>query len=65
VSLRDPSLFRKAAHMVTSGDNVYVVWWSNKTGNDEMLKASTDKPDNNHEKFVSFRNDDIKEIESR
>ena len=30
--------------MATSGDNnVYVVWWSNKTGNDEvMFKASTD-----------------------
>jgi hypothetical protein len=30
--------------MATSGDNnVYVTWWSNKTGNDEvMFKASTD-----------------------
>ena len=29
--------------MATSGDNVYVVWWSNKTGNDEvMFKASND-----------------------
>jgi hypothetical protein len=36
-------LSRKAAPMATSGDNVYVVWWSNKTGNDEiMFKASTD-----------------------
>jgi hypothetical protein len=27
-----------------SGDNVYVAWWSNKTGNDEVLfRASTDK----------------------
>jgi hypothetical protein len=33
----------QAAPMATSGDNVYVVWWSNKTGNDEvMFKASTD-----------------------
>ena len=32
---------RKAAPIATSGDNVYVVWWSNKTGNDEvMFKAS-------------------------
>jgi hypothetical protein len=32
------------APIATSGDkNVYVVWWSNKTGNDEvMFKASTD-----------------------
>jgi hypothetical protein len=31
------------APMATSGDNVYVAWWSNKTGNDEvMFKASTD-----------------------
>ena len=33
-----------AAPIATSGDkNVYVTWWSNKTGNDEvMFKASTD-----------------------
>jgi hypothetical protein len=32
------------APIATSGDNnVYVTWWSNKTGNDEvMFKASTD-----------------------
>jgi lysophospholipase L1-like esterase len=29
--------------MATSGDNVYVVWWTNKTGNNEvMFRASTD-----------------------
>jgi len=29
--------------IATSGNNVYVSWWSNKTGNDEvMFKASTD-----------------------
>ena len=34
---------RAAAPMTTSGNNVYVAWWSNKTGNDEvMFKASTD-----------------------
>ncbi|MDQ3903134.1 MAG: hypothetical protein M3247_05805 [Thermoproteota archaeon] len=35
---------RKAAPIATSGDNnVYIAWWSNKTGNDEvMFKASTD-----------------------
>ena len=33
----------EAAPMATSGDNLYVAWWSNKTGNDEvMFKASTD-----------------------
>jgi hypothetical protein len=32
-----------AAPIATSGSNVYVTWWSNKTGNDEvMFKASTD-----------------------
>ena len=34
---------KAAAPMATSGSNVYVAWWSNKTGNDEiMFKASTD-----------------------
>jgi hypothetical protein len=34
---------RKAAPIATSGDNVYVAWWTNKTGNDEvMFKASAD-----------------------
>src|SRR5919197_1256953 len=34
----------RKAPIATSGDNnVYVVWWSNKTGNNEvMFKASTD-----------------------
>jgi hypothetical protein len=32
-----------AAPIATSGDNVYIAWPSNKTGNDEvMFKASTD-----------------------
>jgi hypothetical protein len=27
-----------------TGDNIYVAWWTNKTGNDEVLfRASTDK----------------------
>ena len=34
---------KAAAPIATSGDNVYVSWWSNKTGNDEvMFKASND-----------------------
>jgi hypothetical protein len=35
---------RKAAPIATSGDNnVYIAWWNNKTGNDEvMFKTSTD-----------------------
>jgi hypothetical protein len=38
----DPIGSRKAP-IATSGDNVYIAWWSNKTGNDEaMFKASTD-----------------------
>jgi hypothetical protein len=38
------AIFQKKAPIATSGyNNVYVSWWSNKTGNDEvMFKASTD-----------------------
>jgi hypothetical protein len=32
-----------AAPLTVSGDNIYVAWWTNKTGNDEvMFRASTD-----------------------
>jgi hypothetical protein len=35
--------FRAAAPIATSGDNIYIAWWTNKTGNDEvMFRASTD-----------------------
>jgi hypothetical protein len=42
-SFIDPTTdFRKAPTAV-SGDNIYVSWWSNKTGNDEVLfRSSTD-----------------------
>lgn len=31
------------APMATSGNNVYIAWWSNKSGNDEiMFRASSD-----------------------
>lgn len=35
--------YRKAP-VVISGDNVYIAWWSNKTGNNDegMFRASTD-----------------------
>ena len=34
----------RSAPPAVTGDNVYVAWWSNKTGNDEVLfRASTDK----------------------
>jgi hypothetical protein len=34
---------RTKAPIATSGDNVYIAWWSNKTGNNEvMFRASTD-----------------------
>jgi hypothetical protein len=37
-----PALDRKAP-IATSGDNVYIAWWTNKTGDDEvMFRASTD-----------------------
>ena len=33
----------KEAPIAISGNNVYIAWWSNKTGNDEvMFRASTD-----------------------
>ena len=35
---------QKAAPPAITGDNIYVAWWTNKTGNDEvMFRASTDK----------------------
>jgi hypothetical protein len=35
--------FRAAAPIATSGDNIYIAWWTNKTGNNEvMFRASTD-----------------------
>jgi hypothetical protein len=37
------SSIKAAAPVATSGNNVYVSWWNNKTGNDEvMFKVSTD-----------------------
>jgi hypothetical protein len=34
---------RNAAPITTSGDNTYIAWWTNKSGNDEVLfRASTD-----------------------
>jgi hypothetical protein len=33
----------RKAPIVTSGDNIYIAWWTNKTGNNEvMFRASTD-----------------------
>jgi hypothetical protein len=33
----------QAAPVAMTGDNIYVAWWTNKTGNDEiMFRASTD-----------------------
>jgi hypothetical protein len=37
-----PALDRKAP-IATSGDNIYIAWWTNKTGNNEvMFRASSD-----------------------
>jgi hypothetical protein len=50
VNLEDPHDIKHEAlaPIATSGDNVYIAWWSNKTGNDEiMFRAST----NNGESF--------------
>jgi hypothetical protein len=39
----DPTSSDRKAPAVVSGDNVYITWWSNRTGNDEVLfRASTD-----------------------
>jgi len=39
---QDPQAARNAP-IATSGDNIYITWWTNKTGNDEvMFRASTD-----------------------
>ena len=33
----------RKAPIATSGDNIYIAWWTNKTGNNEvMFRASTD-----------------------
>jgi hypothetical protein len=38
-----PGSDNKKAPPAITGDNVYVAWWTNKTGNDEvMFRASTD-----------------------
>jgi hypothetical protein len=37
------AIFQRKAPIATSDDNAYVAWWSNKTGDDEvMFKASID-----------------------
>ncbi len=42
-SFIDPTADERKAPTAVSGDNVYVSWWSNKTGNDEVLfRSSTD-----------------------
>jgi hypothetical protein len=38
-----PANSNRNAPIAISGDNVYIAWWTNKTGNDEvMFRASTD-----------------------
>ncbi len=40
---RDSDTFTRAAPLAISGDSIYVAWWSNKTGNEEvMFRASSD-----------------------
>ncbi len=58
--------FRSKAPVATSGDNVYVTWWSNKTGNDEvMFKASTDggKTFGNKVNLSNTPNSDSQDVE--
>jgi hypothetical protein len=41
-ALLTPGDTARKAPIATSGDNVYIAWWTNKTGNDEvMFRAST------------------------
>jgi hypothetical protein len=51
ILLQQQSVYARLVHtgdvvnvpIATSGDNVYITWWTNKTGNDEvMFRASTD-----------------------
>jgi hypothetical protein len=51
ILLQQQSVYARLVHtgdvvnapIATSGDNVYIAWWTNKTGNDEvMFRASTD-----------------------
>jgi hypothetical protein len=43
VGLADGSVRKVFAPVAVSGDNIYVAWWTNKTGNDEvMFRMSTD-----------------------
>jgi hypothetical protein len=38
-----PILAKHNAPIATSGNNIYIAWWTNNTGNDEVLfRASTD-----------------------
>ncbi len=42
-SFIDPTVNERQAPTAVTGENVYIAWWSNKTGNDEFLfRASTD-----------------------
>ena len=48
---------KKYAEISTSGDNVYIAWWTNKTGNDEvMFRASTDSGKTLGEKYGNLSN---------
>jgi hypothetical protein len=39
----DDAIADKKAPIATSGDNTYIAWWTNKTGNDDvMFRSSTD-----------------------
>ena len=39
-----PANSNRNAPIAISGDNIYIAWWANKTGNDEVLfRASTDR----------------------
>jgi hypothetical protein len=51
ILLQQQSVYARLVHtgdivnapIATSGDNIYIAWWTNKTGNDEvMFRASTD-----------------------
>jgi uncharacterized protein (UPF0333 family) len=51
ILLQQQSVYARLVHtgdvvnapIATSGNNVYIAWWTNKTGNDEvMFRASTD-----------------------
>ena len=55
-SQAEPGNFRTKAPPAISGDNVYVTWWSNKSGNDEVLFRASNDGGNTFEEKINLSN---------